>query len=133
MKYLIVLFLLALFVLLQSGCSDDDILIARPDFNCAVGDTLRVDLGATYTISLLAGISTGCRWEIIKGFDERYVELESYSIIDPDPDSDIDGAPMLQEWVYQAKRQGTVCCTLTYTCPWEVDPVLNKNIIVIIE
>jgi predicted secreted protein len=132
MKNLIVFFLLALFALLQSGCSDDDTHIARPDFECEVGDTLSVGLGATYTISLLAGITAGCRWEIIKGFDERYVELESYSIIDPDPDSDMDGKPMLQEWAYQAKRQGAVCCTLTYTCG-DDDPIFNKNIIVIIE
>jgi predicted secreted protein len=133
MKNSVGFMLLALFALLQSGCSDDEIVIAEPDYECEVGDTLRADLGATYTISLLAGITSGYRWEIQKGFDERYVELESYSIVDPDPDSEIDGRPMFQEWTYQARRQGIVCCTLIYTCVSEENPISTKNIVVIIE
>jgi predicted secreted protein len=133
MKNLVGFLLLVLFTLLQSGCSDENTIIAEPDHECAAGDTLRVNVGATYTISLLAGISAGCRWEVQKGFDERYVELESYSIVDPDPDSEIDGKPMSQEWTYQAIEQGITCCMLKYTCASNIMLFSPKNIIVIIE
>ncbi|MCK4549281.1 MAG: protease inhibitor I42 family protein [Candidatus Krumholzibacteria bacterium] len=98
-----------------------------------VGDTITVGLGDTYTISLLAAFTAGFKWEFERGFDEKYVELESYEITDPDPESELDGKPMCQEWTYRAREEGTVCATLIYTRAWEDEPIETKNIIVIIE
>ena len=118
---------------MQQGCSEDTTIIAGPSYNCEVGDTVTVELGDTYTISLLAAYTAGFKWEIERGFDERYVELESYEISDPYPESNLDGKPMLQEWTYRARAEGAVCATLIYIRAWEDEPLETKGIIVIIE
>jgi len=133
MKFIISSLLFVLFPLLPLGCSDDNILRAGFDRDCKVGDTLQVDLGASFTISLQAGLTSGCSWGFEKEFDERYVELQSYSIIDPDPGSQIDGGPMIQEWNFMTQRTGTICCTLLYSCVWEAESLNTKNIVLIIK
>ena len=128
----IVLAILACAFVLQS-CSEETTIITRPSCNCEVGDTVTVELGDTYTISLLAAFTAGFKWEFERGFDERYVELESYDTLDPDPESHLVGKPMCQEWTYRTKEEGTVCATLIYIRAWEEEPIDTKDIIVIIE
>jgi predicted secreted protein len=117
----------------QQSCGDDNAILGRPSCDCEAGDTVAVELGDTYTISLLAALSAGFKWEFERGFDERYVELESYEILDPHPESDLEGKPMCQEWTYRARKRGTVCAILIYTRAWEEEPVETKGIIVTIE
>ena len=133
MRQFIVLFSLLLFALLQSGCSDENTILASSECECEAGDTITVELGTTYTVSLLAAYTAGFKWEIQKGFDERYVELEFYSIVPLDPDSNMDGAAMFQEWTYLTRGLGTVCGTLIYFHRSDKIPISTKNVVVIIE
>ena len=113
------------------GCSDEDSTITGPMHSCAVGDTIRADLGSTYIISKEAGLSAGCMWEFERGFDEHYVELLEYTITYTNPG--MEGAPSIQEWKYWARDRGTICCTMEYRCVWEDEPLQTQNFVVIIE
>jgi predicted secreted protein len=133
MKTLFLVLAIVACTFVQQGCGEDNILQVRPSCDCEVGDTVAVELGDTYTISLLAAFTAGYKWEFEIGFDERYVELESYEILDPNPESDLVGKPMCQEWTYRARKEGTVCATLIYTRAWEEESMKTRGIIVIIE
>lgn len=133
MKNLIVVLAIVACTFVHVGCGKDNTILATPNCDCELGDTLIVDLGDTYTISLLAAYTAGYKWEYEKGFDERYVELESYSLEAVDPDDDREGVPLYQKWTYRAREKGTICATLIYTRAWEDEPLETKDVLVIIE
>ncbi len=134
MKNLFYAAVVAILVSLQTGCSGDNAVSPWRDCDCDVGDTCTVDLGSTFTVSLEAAFTAGYKWEFTNGFDERYVELESYSVVPVDPDDQREGVPMYQKWTYRAREQGTVCATLVYGCAWEKDDFEKMvSIFVIIE
>jgi len=133
MKTIIIVLLVAISISVQPGCSGDNTINATADIEYEVGDTLYVELGESCTISLKACFTCGYSWAIVQKFHRKYIELESYNIVDFNPEVELEGEAKLQEWTYLTKEQGTVCCTLVYKRVWEEDPELIKKITVIIE
>ncbi|MBN2072129.1 MAG: hypothetical protein JW814_11800 [Candidatus Krumholzibacteriota bacterium] len=136
MKHAILALSISLCVSVQLGCGEDNTIFDLPSCDCNVTDTVTVDLGATFTITLFAAYSVGEWWEFEKGFDDQYVELESYKLIPVtpvDPNDDICGIAYYQNWKYRTRKQGVVCATLIYRCINEDRSQDEKNVLVIIE
>lgn len=129
MKNLMLVLVAAVLIACQAGCSGDNSVNPRLGCDCDGGDIYTVDLGATCTIRLVCSYpSSGYKWEFIEGFDEGYIELESYSMKPVDPDDDREGVPYYQIWTYETKKRGRTCATLEYT-----QDGVEKSIILIIE
>lgn len=98
-----------------------DMFGAAPE---TVTESITINRGETFTITLDSNITTGYSWEVV--CDKKYLKLVSSAYIHPK--TNLDGAGGQEEFVFKAFKKGTTKLTLNYRRPWEVgvDPIEQR-------
>ncbi len=92
-----------------------------------VRETINVQLGQTFNITLESNPSTGYSWQFAQHPDANIVKLESQKYT---PSANVPGAPGKEVWVFKGVGVGSTTMVLQYQRPWETNvPPLKKDTI----
>ncbi|MFC1717083.1 protease inhibitor I42 family protein [Candidatus Poribacteria bacterium] len=126
------------FIMMSSGCDNEPILtepsldeVSHMDAEPAPdimevdngSETIEVETGEQFTISLQSNPTTGYSWQ--PKFDSRFLELVESKFASSSPE--LIGAGGLETFVFLAHREGQAEITLEYQRPWEDQPIGKQS------
>jgi predicted secreted protein len=148
MKKIVVLVLVVLLIVAASGFNwvwksfddsgnygfefsgDNPVSIVNPAGDAP--DTLEVQAGDTFSLTLDSNPTTGYQWQLAETLDEGVLQLvaKTYS----SSQTNVAGAGGKENWNFYAVGQGTTVISLKYARPWETDapPAVNRQFTVIV-
>jgi predicted secreted protein len=96
------------------------------------GKTIIVRAGKEFAIRLGSNGTTGYQWQLAEPVDENMIRFMRSEYITPD--TDLMGAPGVENWTFMALKTGKSKVTLKYVRPWEKDipPVDRKEFVIVI-
>jgi inhibitor of cysteine peptidase len=148
MKKIVVLTLVGLLIVAASGFNwvwksfddsgnyrfefsgDNPVSIINPAGNAP--DTLEVQAGDTFSLTLDSNPTTGYQWELAEALDESVLRLMG-QVYTPSG-TNLAGAGGKENWTFYAAGKGTTEISLKYTRPWEEDapPAVTRQFTVIV-
>ena len=112
MRRIIIIMILPVLI---TCCTYDNDTLTKPnddDIICESGDTIAVQVGEQFEISLVAwSYSGGYQWIFIERFDETKVDSVTYITELLNPDRPL-GSPVIQRWVFAATSRGKTCASM---------------------
>lgn len=90
-------------------------------------NTLKVKVGDTFEIALVANTTTGFNWENNNAVNKDVIKLEKIDYRSTSTTPFIVGVPGENIIIFKAIKNGTAEIDLTYMRPWEPNSDLNKK------
>ena len=92
------------------------------------GDTIKVDKGGTFSVSLESNPTTGYSWQV--DFDSNYVQLTDTRYVTSNPV--LVGSSGNETFEFLAVNSGQTEIKFSYMRPWESKPPLDTRVFKII-